>query len=197
MILALYILSIFNEPILRSAVLPGWGEHTLQSRTKAETFFMIEGGLWLLYGGFHYYSGRMNRSAHSFAVEKADANPARKDDDYMKGVEKYMTSDDHNEGIERDASTYYPDDLERQQSYIRENGFFGEDSWSWSNTDDFLLFWDKRKAAREAVRDASFCVGLALFNRIASIIDVAFFTSRSPKVGLKTAPGQVGIIYKF
>lgn len=197
MIFALCLMTVLNEPIIRSAIVPGWGEYTLQSKVKAETFFMVEGTLWLLYGGYHYYSAGQNHSAHSFAVERASANPANADEDYLKGLEQYMTSDAYNEGIERDASTYYPDDLQRQQEYIQENGFFGENAWSWSNTDDFLRYWNRRKSAREAIRNASFCLGLALFNRVASIIDVAFFTPRKTSFGIETSLNKFGVVYQF
>ncbi len=182
---------------MRSAIMPGWGELTLQKKDKAEVFFLIEGGLWLLYGSFNYYGRRTNLNAHSYAVKRASANPSRKDEDYLNSVEDFMNSDEYNEFIEREASTLYPDDLIRQQEYIQHNGYFGVDAWAWSSRDDLLIYWEKRKSAREAIRNASFCIGLTLLNRISSIIDVAFFTPRESKFGIKATPNEIGVIYKF
>ncbi|MEO0070405.1 MAG: hypothetical protein ABIK18_06405 [candidate division WOR-3 bacterium] len=197
MLLVISIFTLFNEPILRSALVPGWGEWTLQKKSKGEIFFVIEGGLWLLYGGLNYYSGEMNDNAHTYAVEMAGANAANKDERYLKALEKYMTSEAYNEAVERDASYYYPDDLRKQQEYIQSNGYFGEDTWEWPSENEFILYWEKRKAGREALRMASFCIGLTLFNRVASIIDVAFFTPRLSGFGIKSGVNQIGIVYRF
>lgn len=197
MVMILCLFTIFNEPILRSAVLPGWGEATLGYKGKAESFFLVEGGLWLFYGGLTYFGNRGLDNATAYAVQNASANPYLKDEKYLKNVEKYLNSDLYNEGIEREASQLYPDDLARQQEFIKSNGYFGEDAWAWSSEDDFLIFWEKRKSGRESLRSASFCLGLVLLNRICSVIDVAFFSTRKSDFGIKATPAEIGIFYKF
>jgi hypothetical protein len=184
------------NPMIASAILPGLGETILGRKNEARAFFMIEGSLWLSYIGFNYFGGKMEGSSRAFAFEHAGANPARTDAEYFDNIEDFMDSDDYNLLVERDASYYYPDDLEAQQDYIERNGYFGDDAWEWDTLDSRVAYWEKRTAARENLRRASFMTGFMIINRIASVINVAVF-SKNERVGLDARPGQIGFFYKF
>lgn len=184
------------NPILASAIIPGWGESILEKKAQARTFLIIEGSLWTAYLGFNYIGHKIDYSARAFAIQHAGANPARRDDKYFDVLEDYFTSNEYNLEVERDASYYYPDDLEAQQAYIRENGYFDEDAWEWDPSTDKNYYWERRKESRENLRRASFMTGFMIINRIVSVINVAVFAGQE-RVGLDTKEGRIGLYYKF
>lgn len=184
------------NPVVASAVVPGLGELVQGEYAKARTFFVIEGSIWLSYLGFTYFGHKLDQSARSFAIDHSGANPSRDDDAYYDALEDFLSSQDYNLEIERDASLIYPNDPERQQEYIEANGYFGDDTWQWDTLSNRSEYWEKRRSARENLRRASFMPGFAIINRIISIIDVVVFAEQE-NFGFDTRPGKIGVYYKF
>ncbi|MEO0122434.1 MAG: hypothetical protein ABIL69_00290 [candidate division WOR-3 bacterium] len=184
------------NPILASAIMPGWGEWILQKKNEARTFFILEGSFWVSYYSFNYFGHKIESSSKIFAFEHAGANPLRQDDEYFDNLEDFASSDEYNLLVERDASLIYPNDPVKQQEYIKEHGYFGEDAWKWNTLTNRNLYWEKRKSARENFRRATFMTGFMIINRIVSVINVAVF-KEEPGFGLEAEPGKIGINYKF
>ncbi len=193
--LSLILLQGMN-PIVASAVIPGLGEMLQGETGKARAFMIIEGSIWLSYFGFKHFGNKLEQSARVFAVNHAQANPARLEKDYYDALESYSNSYYYNLIVEREASYLYPDDPVRQQEYIERNGYFGDDAWQWNSLTNRTEYWQKRKASRENLRRASFMPGFAIINRIVSIIDVIVFAEEE-RFGLDTDPGRIGILYRF
>jgi hypothetical protein len=184
------------NPIIASAAVPGLGQLIEGNTGKARTFFIVEGSIWLAYAGFNYFGNELNSSARAFAIDHSGANAMREDDEYFNALEDYMTTDDYNLQVERNASWLYPDDIERQQEYITEHGYFDEDAWSWDTLSNRTAYWEKRKSARENLRRAQFMPGFALINRIVSVLDVVLFTEED-QIHLDSRPGRIGIYLRF
>lgn len=184
------------NPIIASAIMPGWGEWILHKKNEARTFFIIEGSLWVSYYTFNWYGHKLERSSRIFAFEHAGANPLRDDMEYYDNLEDYNSSDEYNLLVERDASLYYPDDPVRQQEYIQKYGYFGDDQWEWDTLASRNFYWQRRRDARENLRRASFMTGFMIINRIVSVINVGVFKQESG-LGLNAEPGKIGIVYKF
>uniref|UniRef100_A0A7C4TBK9 DUF5683 domain-containing protein n=1 Tax=candidate division WOR-3 bacterium TaxID=2052148 RepID=A0A7C4TBK9_UNCW3 len=184
------------NPILASAIMPGWGEMILKRKNEAKTFFIIEGSLWFSYYTFNWFGNRLEQSSRAFAVQHAGANPNRQDIEYFDNLEDFFSSDTYNLMVERDASLYYPDDPQRQQEYIQEHSYFGDDQWQWDTIVNKTLYWEKRKSARENLRRATFMTGFMVINRIVSVINVAVLNPES-NIGLDVKPTGIGISYRF
>jgi hypothetical protein len=184
------------NPIIASAAVPGLGQLIEGQTGKARAFFIVEGTIWLAYLGLNYYGNELDMSARAFAIDHSGANPLRDDDEYFSAVEDYMTTDDYNLQIERQASWLYPDDIERQQEYIDEHAYYGEDTWSWDTLPNRTTYWEKRKSARENLRRAQFMPGFALINRIVSVLDVVLF-NEDDRIHLDSRPGKIGIYLRF
>lgn len=184
------------NPIIASAIMPGWGELILHRKNEARTFFILEGSLWLSYYTFNHFGHKLEKSSRIYAFEHAGANPLRDDQEYFDNIEDYISSDIYNLFVERDASTYYPDDPVKQKEYIHKYGYFGDDQWAWDTLTSQTTYWQKRKSARENLRRASFMTGFMLINRFVSILNVAIFKDGS-KLGLDAEPGKIGISYNF
>ncbi len=184
------------NPIIASAIMPGWGELILQRKNEARTFFVVEGTLWCSYYTFNFLGKRMEKSSMVFAFEHADANPLRQDREYFDNLEDYDSSSDYNLLVEREASHYYPNDPQKQKEYINEHSYYGEDTWNWDTVANRNVYWEKRRIMRENLRRASFMTGFMLINRLVSILNVAVFKQESG-FGLETEPGKIGFSYKF
>ncbi|MEO0216607.1 MAG: hypothetical protein ABIL70_04445 [candidate division WOR-3 bacterium] len=184
------------NPILASAIMPGWGELILERKNEARTFFIIEGSLWFSYYTFNWAGKNLEHASRAFAVEHAGANPARRDAEYFDHLEDYISSEEYNLIVERDASLYYPDDPQAQQEYISEHGYFGEDQWQWDTVVNQIFYWEKRKSARENFRRATFMTGFMIINRIVSVINVAVFKHET-NLGVEVSPQRIGLYYKF
>ncbi|UCC11909.1 MAG: hypothetical protein JSW02_11280 [candidate division WOR-3 bacterium] len=184
------------NPVLASAIMPGLGELIQGEKTKAHTFFVVEGSIWLSYFGFNYFGHKIDQSARAYAVEHAGANQLRSDEEYYNAVEDYLSASAHNLEVERNASLLYPDDPVSQQEYIEEFGYFGDDVWEWDTLTSRTYYWNRRKDARENLRRAGFMPGFAVINRIISIIDVLVF-SEQDRIRFDSRPGKIGVYFKF
>lgn len=184
------------NPIIASAAVPGLGQLIEGNHGKARAFFIVEGSIWLAYAGFHYFGNELNSSARAFAIRHSDANPLQQDEEYFDALEDYMTADEYNLQVERNASWLYPDDIDRQKEYIAEHAYYDEDAWSWDTLSNRTDYWEKRKTARENLRRARFMPGFALINRIVSVLDVVLFTSED-RIHLDSRPGKIGIYLRF
>jgi len=181
---------------MASIMLPGLGQMIQGDKSKAQAFFIVEGTVWLSYFGFNYWGKRIDASARVFAIGHSGANPARRDDEYFDALEDYLSSNDHNLVVERNAAQFYPNNPELQQEYIQANSYFGEDEWMWDSVASRSTYWEERREAREHRRRASFMPGFAIINRIASVVDVLLFT-KGDKFGFDTSEGRIGFCYRF
>jgi hypothetical protein len=184
------------NPVMASILVPGLGQMIEGDRSKAQTFFVVEGTIWLSYFGFNYWGKRIDGSARVYAIDHASANPVRSDDEYFDALEDYLSSNEHNLVIERQASLYYPNDPEMQQEYIAANSYFNEDEWMWDSLASRSYYWERRRQAREHRRRAGFMPGFAVINRIVSVVDVLLFT-RTERFGIDTSDGRIGLYYRF
>lgn len=184
------------NPVMASILVPGLGQMIEGDKAKAQTFFVVEGAIWISYFGLNYWGNRIDASARTFAIDHSGGNPARRDDEYFDALEDYLSSNEHNLVVERQASLYYPNNPELQQEYIAANSYFGEDEWAWDSLDSRSQYWERRRVARENKRRASFMPGFAVINRIVSVVDVLLFTNQE-RFGFDTSDGRIGFYYKF
>ena len=184
------------NPVMASILVPGLGQMIEGDRSKAQAFFVVEGTIWLSYFGFNYWGKRIDGSARVYAIEHASANPARRDDEYFDALEDYLSSNEHNLVIERQASLYYPNNPQMQQEYIADNSYFDEDEWMWDSLASRSFYWERRRQAREHRRRAGFMPGFAVINRIVSVVDVLLFT-KTERFGIDTSDGRIGLYYRF
>ncbi|MBE0431976.1 hypothetical protein IBX73_00770 [candidate division WOR-3 bacterium] len=184
------------NPVIASVMVPGLGQMIQGDRSRAQTFFAVEGAIWLSYFGFNYWGDRIDGSARVYAIDHAGANPARRDDRYFDDLETYLSAADHNLMVERYASWFFPNNLELQQEYIEANSYYGEDEWLWDSLASRSQYWEKRRQAREHWRRASFMPGFAIINRVVSVVDILLF-SRQERFGFDTGGNRIGLYYKF
>jgi hypothetical protein len=184
--LVLFVLSVLSaaaEPqqyngryILASLAVPGAGEMWMNSRLKGEIFLWTDAAVWLTWGTMMTIGNSSDHSARLFAGQYSGSSTTQRADDYYVALERYPTSDMHNEDIRREAREMYPDNPERQRTYAESRSYTGNLAWNWGSDSLRFNYWRQRKSARSVLHAAGFVLGAALVDRLVSAIDVAFFT---------------------
>jgi hypothetical protein len=191
-----------GRAILASMALPGTGQMMLGSAKRGEAVLWLDGALWALWSGFSWYSSAREHDARLFAGQEAGADLTVRESRYYRALEQYDNADLYNEGVRADARDLYPDDPERQHAYYESQGYFGSKAWNWSSDSTRYRYWGTRRSGRDAALNAQFAVGALLLNRLASLVDCAFFAGRggsAQRVEFRpgnTEPG-IKVCYRF
>ena len=152
---------------LYSALLPGLGEYYVGNRRKARVFFAVEATAWIGYLSNRVYGNWKEDDLIRFASEYADANLEGKSQEFQDWVGFYDDIDQFNSlGRVQD----------QDRPYLVDNS---ENHWRWQSDEDKANYRNLKNSSREAFRRANFLVGLAVVNRIISIIDAVRDAKRS------------------
>ena len=144
---------------LLSALIPGLGEYYTGHKTKAKFFFGAEAATWVGFFAFRTYGGWKKDDLIRFAAENAGANLEDKDDEFLDWVGFYRDIDEFNTlGRVSDPDRPYLPDIP-------------ENHWLWLSDTDQEAYRDLKNSSREAYRRANFMIGVAVVNRLISVID--------------------------
>jgi len=150
--------------LLKSLVLPGWGEHSLGYSTRAYGFNGTELLGWISYAVLQVYARGLEQNMITFAVKHAGIEPSGKDDAYLTDIGNYQNIYEYNDQKLRYRQTdlVYPD----TEEYY----------WAWDSEKYRKRFDDKRYNTALMYRNASFALTALVVNRIISVIDVIALT---------------------
>ncbi|MEW5994150.1 MAG: hypothetical protein AB1744_07115, partial [Candidatus Zixiibacteriota bacterium] len=164
---------------LYSFLLPGMGEYYVGHRRKAQVFWTAEALTWIGFIGFRTYGNWKNDDLIDFAAARAGADLEGKDDFFLDMVGFYDDIDQYNAlGRATDPERpYYQDTPEYH--------------WRWQSRDDREIYRHLKNRSREAYRRADFMIGLAIVNRVVSVID-AVRDARRTQRRMKSEFGDTG-----
>lgn len=174
---------------LTSLLLPGTGELIRGYRLKGELFLWGDGFAIAGAAGFGWDAVNKRGASANMAVMYAGSNASNRSRAYLSAMENFVSSDAYNLDIAREARSLYPDDLVAQQEYIARNSFTGEDSWMWGSDSLWTEFLNQRTRMRKASQTSTVFMGIMLLTRLASMLDVTFF---SP-----VGSSRLGIVPRF
>lgn len=149
------------KAVLYSALLPGMGEYYVGNRKKARFFFAVEAMAWIGFVSQRTYGNWKQNDMRKYAADYAGASMDDKDRWFEDMVGFYSDLDTYNDRGR-------VDDPERP--YLVDNP---DNHWSWENTQSKNVYRGLKNSYRDAYRRAQFMVGLAIVNRIVSVIDAA------------------------
>jgi hypothetical protein len=152
---------------LYSALIPGAGEYYLGHKSKARAFFTVEAVSWVGFFSFRTYGGWKKDDFIRFANDRAGADLWNKDDDFLDMVGFYNDIDEYNTL----GRVFDPD-----RAYLEDNA---SNHWRWQSESDRSIYRHLKNQSREAYRRSDFMIGLAVLNRVISIIDVVRDSKRS------------------
>jgi hypothetical protein len=148
--------------LLRSLVLPGWGEHALSYPGRGYIFNSTELSLWVSYFSLNFFAASVERDMKALAAVHAGINPQGKDLVYFTDIGNYATLAEYND---------------QKLRYRQNNRIYPESwAWAWDSEASRRQFDDKRVYNQQLYRAASFMIAGLVVNRIISIIDIVILT---------------------
>jgi len=169
-----------KSALIRSLIIPGWGQHRLGDGKAAQKFILTEVGLWLSYFTAHEAANWFEQDYRAFAILHAGASQDREPDIYYYRLGQY-------------DSIYEFNDIQlRQRSIgdIYELGV-GKD-WQWNSTANRERYRDLRQASLLAAKAASFIVGSMVVNRAVAAIHILVLTRTEVETSAYWLPLQSG-----
>ena len=174
--------------MLYSLLLPGLGEYTLGHHDRAKIFFVAEGAIWTSYAIFQVQGAHRQDLYKEFARVNAGV-AKRDDDDFYRIIGNYASSDgpfSANEQIRREARANYPDDRAKQEEYYQEHAYTGDDTWTWQSQAMLDTYQDMRDASISAYHKSDFSLGLAIANRLISVVDTGILAAKKSRANATT-----------
>lgn len=159
---------------LKSAVLPGWGELSMENKS-GYLFLGLEVLLWCSRYYFREEVRLREEESYIYALQNAGLNPGKYDRDFLYLLTRYNSSGfepgGYNEMVLQRAKALSDDPVEQQQ-YIQENAIFDENLfWSWESREHRRLYSIMRKNADHNRDYVKAVVGILIANRITSAIN--------------------------
>ena len=146
--------------VLKSIIVPGWGEHALKEKKRSRLFSNIELSLWTACLGAYTYSHHSMLKYKSFAVEHAGVFSSGKDKKYWVDIGNYIDIENHNSEHLR---WRYFDEL-----------YDENDSWYWNNIDNMKKFESMRIKSDFYAKTGEYIIGAIILNHIISAIDTFY-----------------------
>lgn len=168
--------------MLRSALLPGWGQLSLGHSARGAVFIGVEAVTWTGFG-LSYLEGVFNRDDYRMlALQQAGISISDRSSQFLDDISDFDSSAEFNDYIHRLARYYYPDDPDAQRDYYETHARFGADGWNWSSDSARLSFSDHLRDSRLWFRRSLYVAAFALVNRAVSVIDAALLDPTRPGV---------------
>ncbi len=175
-------LSSRKGAMLRSVLLPGWGQMHLGHSTRGIVFMSLDVLTWTGVG-LSYLEGTFNRDDYRWlAVSEAGVSVSGRSGDFLDDMSDFASSAEFNDYIHRLARYYYPDDPDAQRAYFESHALYGGDSWDWSSDAARNQFTDRLRDSRQWFRRSMYIAAFAVVNRVVSVIDASLLDESQPGV---------------
>jgi len=152
------------HPMVKSAILPGWGEKSMHNTHRARNFRLIEISLITGSVSAYTFSNHFVNRYESFAVEHANVDSRGKEHRYWVDIGNYSDMDSHNDEHLRFR------DLDNL--YDEKNGW----GWIWDSKENRTTFENMRIRSDVLAMTGKFLVGSIVLNHIVSAIDALYLT---------------------
>jgi len=176
--------------VMKSALLPGWGEHGYDSQSRGYLFNGIEASLWV-------FAGLAYSSAHSsendlfyFAAEYGQiTNPQSKSDIFLDRVSKYDSMEEYNEQMLRNRQW--------DRIYSEENGEY----WEWDTPEKRIEYFNIKTQRYQWRQKLTYTFGAIALNHLVSAMDVLYLkrqhvsASILPEVGSNSAGMRLSLSF--
>lgn len=156
--------------LLRSAVLPGWGEHYLGAPRRGYLFMSAEAGVWGTWGVFKTQEWLRKEDYLEMAEVFAGATGDHPDS-YWRDVGQYQNWQDYNEALRWDARSEYSYGSDAYYEYIEENEIAAGDGWEWLSEQRRIDYVLKRRDSKSAASHATNTLFALMVTRVVSLVD--------------------------
>ncbi|MBC8214558.1 MAG: hypothetical protein ISR90_04255 [Candidatus Marinimicrobia bacterium] len=165
----------FINPIMKSAILPGWGESALGETKRSQGYFLREGLIWLSFIGGQTIHKLYESDYTAFAILHAGTDPSSKDYQYAVDIGNYDSFEEYNFAKEqlRQGELIYPENINYE--------------WKWDSKKNRLKFDDMRIISGTASKFVSFSIGGLIVHRLISVIDVLYLKRKNSPFRLESS----------
>ena len=164
------------DPVIKSLIIPGWGQKSLGKVKRARLFNYLESGILLTLISSSTFSNIEKKNYIAFASKHAAISSSGKNHKFWVDIGNYNTIEDYNNEHlrNREMDDLYPDDKKW--------------SWDWDLDSNRKIFENKRIRADQLELFATFSVGALVLNHIVSSIDALYLKKISSKKSLSIDP---------
>ena len=164
------------DPVIKSLIVPGWGQKTLGKPKRARFFNYLESGILLTIIGSSTFANIKRKNYIAFASKHAAISSAGKNHKYWVDIGNYNSIENYNNEHlrNREMDDLYPDDKKW--------------SWDWDLELNRKKFEDKRIRSDQLELFATFGVGALIVNHLVSSIDALYLKRVSSKKTLSIQP---------
>ena len=163
---------------LQSLVLPGWGEQTLGEPNRAQSFFIREAALWLIYIGGKKTANWYESNYIAFAELHSDVDMEGKNYLFAVNLGHYSNFEQYNDTKERQRLV--------EDKYVEHRGL----EWQWDNSVNRIKFDEMRIKSITNDKYARFAIGGLILHRLVSFIDVIYLERTNLQVNLESQINQ-------
>jgi len=168
--------------LIRSLIMPGWGQHYLGASTAARTFATMEAALWLGYAGAHQSSLWYRQDYRAYAARHAGVayESRSRPSTYYFHVGEYASLGEYNQEQLRSRKI---------GSLYTEGGAY---DWEWDDPAHRERYVAIRETSLRFGKAASFIIGSMVVNRVISAIHVLYITRPGEEVSVAFRPLAAG-----
>lgn len=150
------------DPIIKSFLVPGWGQSELGYKERSKMYNYIEIGILLSMFSSTKYSNEIKRNYIAYATEHAGVISDGKDREFWVDIGNYNTLNEYNSEHlrNRDTGELYPQTVEWR--------------WSWDNSENRKYFESKRIQSDKLKLFSTFTFGALFLNHFISSIDALY-----------------------
>ena len=158
---------------LQSLVLPGWGEQTLGEPKRAQSFFIREAALWLIYFGGKKTANWYESNYIAFAELHSNVDMEGKNYLFAVNLGHYDSFEQYNDIKERQRLV--------EDKYRENKGL----EWRWDSSVNRIKYDEMRIKSVTYDKYARFAVGGLVFHRLVSFIDVIYLERTNLQVNIE------------
>ena len=164
-----------GKAFMKSLVLPGWGERSLNQNLRGNTFLTTETVLWIGFEMLGVLARRNHDNMIEFAVQNAAIKPGGKSSRYFDDIGKYNSLTAYNDQMLRDRQSdmLYP---------VRDGTY----AWSWNSNANRRRYKDLKFSRNLYQNFTVYLLGAVTLNHLASAIDVLWLQQHN--ISLRAAP---------
>jgi len=164
------------NPVLQSALLPGWGQKSLNYSDRSRVFTYVESGLVLSIIGSTTYANILKKNYIAYAVAHAAVSSSGKGHEYWVDIGNFATIEDYNDEHLRNREM---DDI-----------YEVSPQWGWVwDTDSHRDFFEQKRILSDQMKQvASFGVGAMILNHMVSAIDALYLKRIGREKALSVLP---------
>jgi hypothetical protein len=155
--------SMSKPSVLKSTLIPGWGEHSFGAHNRGYLFNGIEAALWIFAGIASSTAQNHENDLYYFASEYGHiTDPQNKSDVFLDRVSKYESMEAYNEQMLRNRQW--------DRIYSAENGY----DWHWDSDEKRGEYFDIKTERYLWRQRLTYTFGAIALNHLVSTMDALY-----------------------